>query len=383
MFKIDFTRLVFLSAFVGIFLTVITAAGGVEAETSGVYVGGKYFPDGDWRQSPRFDNPRDDTSRGIPTPGTWPTGLDRVDTDTIFWLADIDSRLIYQLSLETGDSAFSIDSSFTAPSEDTALTSPGGVLWLNSRVWIVNEQEGRLYQVDPEDLSVIYYWLLPDFSSPDPNSFGLAWDGQFLWHSQYGDQARIFQMDTTDMSVRFSFFPPSNFILGIAWRDGFIYGVDKNQRMLYKMNPVGGFVVEAVPWDVPYPLGLDWDGDSWWNVSSRADSGGRGAVFSVSGQSAVESPWSSPAPGTFVTLTAYPNPFNQKTVARFEMRDASQVKLSVYDISGREVASLVDGHLSSGCYEIAFDGTDLVSGVYFASLEAGGVKLVRKMLVVK
>ena len=83
------------------------------------------------------------------------------------------------------------------------------------------------------------------------------------------------------------------------------------------------------------------------------------------------------------TFSATPNPFNQRTDVSFHLRDAGQVKLAVYDISGREVASLVNGHLSSGPHEIAFDGTELASGVYFAMLEAGGVKLVRKLLLVK
>ena len=83
------------------------------------------------------------------------------------------------------------------------------------------------------------------------------------------------------------------------------------------------------------------------------------------------------------SLSAHPNPFNPSTVLSFELRDASWVTLAVYDITGREVASLVNGHLSAGHHEIAFNGMDLPSGVYFAMLEAGGMKDVRKLLLVK
>ena len=85
----------------------------------------------------------------------------------------------------------------------------------------------------------------------------------------------------------------------------------------------------------------------------------------------------------FTILNSSPNPFNPATAITFHLPAASEVKLSVYDIAGREVASLVNGHLSSGHHEIAFNGTELASGVYFAALEAGGVKQVRKMLLVK
>ena len=78
-----------------------------------------------------------------------------------------------------------------------------------------------------------------------------------------------------------------------------------------------------------------------------------------------------------------PNPFNASTVARFELRDASYVTLAVYDITGREVAMLVEGYQPAGYHKVTFEAGDLSSGVYFAMLEAGGVKQVRKMLLVK
>ena len=84
-----------------------------------------------------------------------------------------------------------------------------------------------------------------------------------------------------------------------------------------------------------------------------------------------------------VLVSAHPNPFNPVTVISYQLQAASYVKLAVYDIAGREVASLVNGHQSSGHHEITFDGTELPSGVYFAMLEAGGVKQVRKLLLVK
>ena len=79
----------------------------------------------------------------------------------------------------------------------------------------------------------------------------------------------------------------------------------------------------------------------------------------------------------------YPNPFNAATAISFELRDAGFVKLAVYNISGREVRSLVNGNLSAGYHEIAFDGSALASGVYFAVLNAGGQKNVMKLLLIK
>ncbi|MBL7191406.1 right-handed parallel beta-helix repeat-containing protein, partial [bacterium] len=59
----------------------------------------------------------------------------------------------------------------------------------------------------------------------------------------------------------------------------------------------------------------------------------------------------------------HPNPFNPSTVISFELRAASFVNLIVYDVQGREVQSLVTGHLSLGYHEVVFDGSDLSSGI--------------------
>ena len=85
----------------------------------------------------------------------------------------------------------------------------------------------------------------------------------------------------------------------------------------------------------------------------------------------------------FKLHSPYPNPFNPSTVISFELRDASFVSLIVYDIQGREVQLLVDGHRPMGYHEVIFDGTDLSSGMYFVRLQAGDFTQTRKMLLIK
>ena len=88
-------------------------------------------------------------------------------------------------------------------------------------------------------------------------------------------------------------------------------------------------------------------------------------------------------PMEFAILTAYPNPFNASTTISFELRDASFVNLTIYDITGREVARLVDGMMPAGSHQVVFDAKDLTSGVYFARLTAGDFRGARKMLLLK
>jgi len=79
----------------------------------------------------------------------------------------------------------------------------------------------------------------------------------------------------------------------------------------------------------------------------------------------------------------YPNPFNPATTISFALPKESDIVLKVYDISGREVAELINGVLKAGEYNYKFDASDLSSGVYFYSIKAGSYTETKKMLLVK
>ena len=88
-------------------------------------------------------------------------------------------------------------------------------------------------------------------------------------------------------------------------------------------------------------------------------------------------------PVSFELFKAYPNPFNPLTTLGFSLPVTSRVSLVVYDVTGRRVASLVDGAKPAGTYQITFDGSGLASGVYFCRLQAGEFTAVQKMVLVK
>jgi uncharacterized protein (DUF1501 family) len=79
----------------------------------------------------------------------------------------------------------------------------------------------------------------------------------------------------------------------------------------------------------------------------------------------------------------YPNPFNPETKIQYSLPQPSEVSLKVYDILGRNVATIVNSYQSAGSYNVNFDGSNLASGTYFYALETGGQKIVKKMMVVK
>ncbi|MCB9058920.1 MAG: T9SS type A sorting domain-containing protein [Calditrichae bacterium] len=88
-------------------------------------------------------------------------------------------------------------------------------------------------------------------------------------------------------------------------------------------------------------------------------------------------------PQTFALKQNYPNPFNPTTKIEFTVPAAQKVTLKVFDITGREVASLVNGNVTAGSYSVEFDASNLASGLYVYSIEAGSFKSSKKMLLVK
>ncbi|MDR8390925.1 Ig-like domain-containing protein [Aliifodinibius sp. S!AR15-10] len=79
----------------------------------------------------------------------------------------------------------------------------------------------------------------------------------------------------------------------------------------------------------------------------------------------------------------YPNPFNPNTTLRFSLPQQSHVNVKVYDVVGRNVATLVNGVRPAGKYQLQFDASNHASGMYFAVFEIGSMRYVQKMLLIK
>ncbi|MCB9357672.1 MAG: T9SS type A sorting domain-containing protein [Calditrichaeota bacterium] len=79
----------------------------------------------------------------------------------------------------------------------------------------------------------------------------------------------------------------------------------------------------------------------------------------------------------------YPNPFNPTTSIRFDLAEASEVTLKVFNVAGQEVANLVSGNLVAGAHTVSFDGATLTSGVYLYRLTAGEFTQTQKMMLLK
>jgi hypothetical protein len=88
-------------------------------------------------------------------------------------------------------------------------------------------------------------------------------------------------------------------------------------------------------------------------------------------------------PKQFALEQNYPNPFNPSTTIKYELPKSSEIRLSVFDILGREVPVLVNERREAGVHEVKFDGSSFASGVYFYRLQAGDFVSTKRMLILK
>lgn len=88
-------------------------------------------------------------------------------------------------------------------------------------------------------------------------------------------------------------------------------------------------------------------------------------------------------PAEFALQSAYPNPFNPSTLLTYSLPSPEFITLSIYDVQGRLVSTLVSGFRDAGIHEITFNAENLPSGIYFARLQAGGKQSSQKLVLLK
>ncbi|MEO8666746.1 MAG: T9SS type A sorting domain-containing protein [Ignavibacteria bacterium] len=88
-------------------------------------------------------------------------------------------------------------------------------------------------------------------------------------------------------------------------------------------------------------------------------------------------------PEKFELSQNYPNPFNPSTTINYQLTQGDRVTLKVFDLSGKEISTLVNEKQEAGYYSIKFDGTGISSGIYFYRITSGNFISVKRMILVK
>ena len=90
-----------------------------------------------------------------------------------------------------------------------------------------------------------------------------------------------------------------------------------------------------------------------------------------------------PLPEAFSLDRAYPNPFNPTTTLSFAIPIDSEVSLSIYNLQGREVSTLIDANMDAGYHSVVWDANSYASGVYFVKMVAGEYISTQKLMLIK
>ncbi len=170
---------------------------------------------------------------------------------------------------------------------------------------------------------------------------------------------------------------------GYAW-----YGFDMTNRTAPVLkdsivwNPNTGLAGDLIASD-PRPRGIAFSpsGDTAY-VAAFGPS--KGFIEMFTGKATAISQPPGNVPSSYSLLQNYPNPFNPSTKIDFAMKATGKVTLKVYDVLGREVATLVNGVQAAGQHSVVFNANNLPSGVYFYSLTTSdGQKFTKKMIFMK
>jgi len=302
----------------------------------------------------------------------------------------------------------------------------------DSMFYLVSQSTDSVYRLDPDTWS----WEAA-FAATDP--WGLAWDGTYFWVSSISPN---YVRQYTYAGTPTGYYCDVSGIGGSSWMGAMDYDgtymwqiAVGGSNMLYRLNLLTGVVVDtipSVPWStsqraccwIPYTsefisggwntqqiyrldtLGsvldsanmgnlADFDlydfvgvGEELWGLAVQNDASNyirkvwlgitRPATGVVSGPSAPLGP-----ANALMLAPNRPNPFRGSTRIDFQLPKAGKASLKVYNIQGQAVATLVDGDLSAGRHQVAFNARGLANGIYLYRLEAGGQRLTRKLAVIK
>jgi glutamine cyclotransferase len=308
-----------------------------------------------------------DVIHTVPAPGSRCQGL-TYDGNAL-WVSDYQSDLIYKISTIDG----AILRSFSAPNSYIE-----GLAWDGTNLWAAeNGGSGGapaiIYKLDPSNGNI-----LQSFTPPNSWPHGITWDGEYLWLDDFGTKT-IDKVDPATGQLISQLNAPGDASIGLTWDGEYLWSDDFNTDSLYRIDPVTGDIVAQVVSPHTNPRDMAWDGQYIWVVSWQA-----ATIYQVDvGYQPTSADDDNVVPYKFQLSQNYPNPFNASTLIRFEIASESEVSLTIYDILGREVETILNDKKQPGPYDIRFDATGLSSGTYFYRLRAGDKIETRSMVLLK
>ncbi|MDI6804509.1 MAG: T9SS type A sorting domain-containing protein [Bacteroidota bacterium] len=193
-----------------------------------------------------------------------------------------------------------------------------------------------------------------------------------------GNRQKLMFGEADNLSLSFYELPPMppSGIFDVRFATGSMFAANKENVILIS--------------DAEYPIKISWTHDKSVNAKLIVD----GNEVSMNKQNSLEitKPVSmmilkfesgSFIPNQYALEQNYPNPFNPTTIINYQLPIDNWVTLKVYDVLGREVATLVDEFKDSGYYEATWDATNIPSGVFFYRMQTGSFSETKKLILMR
>ena len=252
---------------------------------------------------------------------------------------------------------------------------PSCIWCFNADNWIVASSESRLNKTTNGGIN----WFVLDFASIDfycrslyfinaNTGFSSTWNGKIFKTMNKGDN--WIQISSTGFSSNGNIFFVND-------STGYVC-INSSNGNIYKTTNGGYNWTPQItnPFIGIYNL-------FFINPNTGYAGGHNGLIFKTTNGGVFVNQIGSEIHNGFSLYQNYPNPFNPSTKIKFQISKLSDVKLVVYDIPGREVATLVNEKLKAGTYEVEFEGKSLPSGVYFYSFVTESFKETKKMVLIR
>lgn len=207
------------------------------------------------------------------------------------------------------------------------------------------------------------------------NVYNLKYQSSYVHYKLYADSGNSWQAGVVNDTI-----PMMATVVGVY--NGAVYGkrtTIKAIRFQYRISP---------PPQSPITLGTDYLASGFGLVESQVEPSDHyylsGAIIDSVHYGVIASVQkTTTGPEAIDLISNYPNPFNGATTIVFQTLRETKANLTIYDVLGRLVATLVDAKFQKGTYKVEFSENALVSGTYYAVLKTDSRILLRKMLLLK
>ncbi|GEM_PF-365649 len=166
----------------------------------------------------------------------------------------------------------------------------------------------------------------------------------------------------------------------VSLSGGDILYVDNINQSVPSYAPAGEYTYRAYVGDYSSSYIID---SATFKFTKTALGSGGSDEWVLSGWGFEDNQENSGLPKSVMLLSNYPNPFNVYTEINYLSNRNADVRLEVFDLAGRRVADLVDGHQNAGYHSVRWDASNISSGVYFYRLSINGESMTKRMTLIK